>query len=55
MKVLKLTTGPVGTNVWIVGDVRTRESIAIDTATPHGRFALAEDAAANAKTFGPDD
>ena len=34
MKVLKLTTGPVGTNVWIVGDVRTREAIAIDTATP---------------------
>ena len=38
MKVLKLTTGPVGTNVWIVGDVRTREAIAIDTATPSAHW-----------------
>lgn len=38
MKVLKLTTGPVGTNVWILGDVRTREAIAIDTATPSVRW-----------------
>ena len=38
MKVLKLTTGPVGTNVWIVGDVRTGEAIAIDTATPSAHW-----------------
>ena len=38
MKVLKLTTGPVGTNVWIVGDVRTREAIAFDTATPSAHW-----------------
>ena len=38
MKVLKLTTGPVATNVWIVGDVRTREAIAFDTATPSAHW-----------------
>jgi glyoxylase-like metal-dependent hydrolase (beta-lactamase superfamily II) len=38
MKVLRLTTGPVGTNVWVLGDVRTREAIAIDTATPSVRW-----------------
>ncbi len=38
MKVLKLTTGPVATNVWVLGDVRTREAIAIDTATPSVRW-----------------
>ena len=38
MKVLHLTTGPVGTNVWILADVRTREAIAIDTATPSVRW-----------------
>jgi len=34
MKVLLLTTGPVATNVWVLGDISTREAIAIDTATP---------------------
>ncbi len=38
MKVLKLTTGPVGTNVWVLGDLRTREAIAVDTATPSVRW-----------------
>jgi glyoxylase-like metal-dependent hydrolase (beta-lactamase superfamily II) len=38
MKVLQLTTGPVGTNVWVLGDLRTREAIAIDTATPSVRW-----------------
>jgi hydroxyacylglutathione hydrolase len=34
MKVLHLVTGPIATNVWVLGDERTREAIAIDTATP---------------------
>lgn len=38
MKVLLLTTGPVATNVWVLGDIRTREAIAIDTATPSVRW-----------------
>ena len=38
MKVLKLTTGPAATNVWVVADVRTREAIAIDMATPSVRW-----------------
>jgi glyoxylase-like metal-dependent hydrolase (beta-lactamase superfamily II) len=38
MKVLQLTTGPVATNVWIMADDRTREAIAIDTATPSVRW-----------------
>lgn len=38
MKVLQLTTGPVATNVWVLADVRTREAIAIDTATPSVRW-----------------
>jgi glyoxylase-like metal-dependent hydrolase (beta-lactamase superfamily II) len=38
MKVLQLTTGPVATNVWILADDRTREAIAIDTATPSVRW-----------------
>ena len=38
MKVLQLTTGPVATNVWILADIRTREAIAIDTATPSLRW-----------------
>ena len=42
MKVLRLTTGPVGTNVWVMGDVRTREAIAIDTATPSVRWLTQE-------------
>jgi glyoxylase-like metal-dependent hydrolase (beta-lactamase superfamily II) len=42
MHVLQLTTGPVATNVWILGDVRTREAIAIDTATPSVRWLTAQ-------------
>lgn len=38
MKVLQLTTGPVATNVWILADARSREAIAIDTATPSVRW-----------------
>lgn len=38
MKVLQLTTGPVATNVWVLVDLRTREAIAIDTATPSVRW-----------------
>jgi glyoxylase-like metal-dependent hydrolase (beta-lactamase superfamily II) len=38
MKVRQLTTGPVATNVWILADVRTREAVAIDTATPSVRW-----------------
>lgn len=38
MNVLHLTTGPMATNVWVMADVRTREAIAIDTATPSVRW-----------------
>jgi hydroxyacylglutathione hydrolase len=38
MKVLHLATGPIATNVWVLGDERTREAIAIDTATPSVRW-----------------
>ena len=38
MNVQRLTTGPVGTNVWVVSDLRTREAIAVDTATPSVRW-----------------
>ena len=38
MKILHLTTGPVATNVWVLGDARSREAIAIDTATPSVRW-----------------
>lgn len=34
MKILHLETGPIATNVWILGDEPSREAIAIDTATP---------------------
>lgn len=34
MEVLQATVGPVATNVYVLGDERTREAIAIDTATP---------------------
>lgn len=33
-----MTTGPVATNVYVLGDVRTREAIAIDCATPSVRW-----------------
>ena len=33
-----MTTGPAGTNVYILGDVRTREAIAVDCATPSVRW-----------------
>jgi glyoxylase-like metal-dependent hydrolase (beta-lactamase superfamily II) len=38
MKVLTLATGPLPTNVWVLADTRTREAIAIDTATPSVRW-----------------
>jgi hydroxyacylglutathione hydrolase len=38
MKVMHLVTGPLATNVWVLGDERTREAIAIDTATPSVRW-----------------
>ena len=38
MKVLHLVTGPIATNVWVLGDERTQEAIAIDTATPSVRW-----------------
>jgi glyoxylase-like metal-dependent hydrolase (beta-lactamase superfamily II) len=34
MELLSQTVGPIGTNVYVLGDSRTREAIAIDTATP---------------------
>ncbi len=33
-----MITGPVATNVYVLGDVRTREAIAIDCATPSVRW-----------------
>ena len=38
MRVLHLATGPLATNVWILADIRTREAIAVDTATPSARW-----------------
>ncbi len=35
---LHLATGPVATNVWVMADERTREAIAVDTATPSVRW-----------------
>jgi hydroxyacylglutathione hydrolase len=34
MDLLSRTVGPIGTNVYVLGDSRTREAIAIDTAIP---------------------
>ncbi len=34
MELIFRTVGPVGTNVYVLGDERTREAIAIDTAIP---------------------
>jgi len=34
MELLHTVVGPVSTNVWVLGDERSREAIAIDTATP---------------------
>jgi glyoxylase-like metal-dependent hydrolase (beta-lactamase superfamily II) len=34
MELLHRVTGPVATNVWVLGDEASREAIAIDTATP---------------------
>jgi hydroxyacylglutathione hydrolase len=34
MELLHRVTGPVSTNVWVLGDDASREAIAIDTATP---------------------
>jgi len=34
MEVLHTVVGPIATNVYVLGDERTREAIAVDTATP---------------------
>lgn len=34
MELLNRVTGPVATNVWILGDEASREALAVDTATP---------------------
>jgi hydroxyacylglutathione hydrolase len=34
VKLLHRVVGPIATNVWVLGDERSREAIAIDTATP---------------------
>ena len=38
MKVLHLVTGPIATNVWVLGDEGSGEALAIDTATPSVRW-----------------
>ena len=34
MQLLHRVTGPVATNVWVLGDEASREALAVDTATP---------------------
>ena len=34
MELLRSVCGPLSTNVYVLGDERSREAIAIDTATP---------------------
>ena len=34
MELLHRVTGPVDTNVWVLGDEASREAIGVDTATP---------------------
>jgi hydroxyacylglutathione hydrolase len=34
MELLHRTVGPIATNVYVLGDERTREALAVDTATP---------------------
>jgi hydroxyacylglutathione hydrolase len=34
MELLRRTVGPIATNVYVLGDERTREALAVDTATP---------------------
>jgi glyoxylase-like metal-dependent hydrolase (beta-lactamase superfamily II) len=34
MELLHRVTGPVATNVWVLGDEASREALAVDTATP---------------------
>jgi glyoxylase-like metal-dependent hydrolase (beta-lactamase superfamily II) len=38
VKLLHLVTGPIATNVWVLGDETSREALAIDTATPSVRW-----------------
>jgi glyoxylase-like metal-dependent hydrolase (beta-lactamase superfamily II) len=38
VKLLHLVTGPIATNVWVLGDEATGEAIAIDTAIPSVRW-----------------
>jgi hydroxyacylglutathione hydrolase len=42
MKLLHRVTGPIATNVWILGDERSREAIAVDTATPSAAWVTSE-------------
>jgi glyoxylase-like metal-dependent hydrolase (beta-lactamase superfamily II) len=38
VKLLRLVTGPIATNVWVLGDVASGEALAIDTAIPSVRW-----------------
>ena len=38
MRILHLATGPLATNVWILGDEASGEALAVDTATPSVRW-----------------
>jgi glyoxylase-like metal-dependent hydrolase (beta-lactamase superfamily II) len=38
VRLLHLVTGPIATNVWVLGDESSREALAIDTATPSVRW-----------------
>jgi glyoxylase-like metal-dependent hydrolase (beta-lactamase superfamily II) len=45
MELVSRAVGPIATNVYVLGDSRTREAIAIDTATPSLAFVTGELAA----------
>jgi hydroxyacylglutathione hydrolase len=42
VQLLHRVTGPIATNVWILADERSREAIAIDTATPSAQWITAQ-------------
>jgi hydroxyacylglutathione hydrolase len=45
MELLHRVVGPIATNVWVLGDAKSREALAVDTATPSAAWltgALAE-------------
>jgi hydroxyacylglutathione hydrolase len=50
VKLLHLVTGPIATNVWVLGDESSGEALAIDTATPSVRW-LTEQLAAQRWTL----